>query len=153
MLQKYIWMLHIHPCCKSMFFWCFIRLLPAFHLDVVYVYSGFKSFCKCFRHMFQVFRLSFFCMLQLLLLDVLKVDRVLHMGCVGDVRGSADDVRNDAGPIAGVLACKPDMLGCSLAHLAPCPDDQIGRPSASKSGLLKTNSNILPKRVVSRNLI
>jgi hypothetical protein len=36
--------------------------LPVFYLDVAYVFNGFKwflsVFCKCFRHMFQVFHLS-----------------------------------------------------------------------------------------------
>jgi hypothetical protein len=52
-------------------------------------------------------------MLQLLLLDVLKIDQVLHMRCaweaaddvddiwsgMGDVRSSACDVRGGAGPL------------------------------------------------------
>jgi hypothetical protein len=49
----------------------------------------------------------FFCMLQLLHLDILKADRVLHMGCTWEVTGGADDIRGDAGP----------LLVCSLASL------------------------------------
>jgi hypothetical protein len=142
MLQKYIWMLHIHTCCNNMFSVvsyvcckCFIWMLYMFAVV-------FKCFYKCFRRMFQVFYLSFFCMLQLLLLDVLKVNRVLHMGCVGDVRGSAGNIQDDADPAARALARKADVLWCSLAHLAPHLDDQIGRLDASESGLIfRDNTN------------
>jgi hypothetical protein len=48
----------------------------------------------------------FICTLQLLLVYVLKVDRVLHMECVwkaagstDDIWGSVGDVRNGAGPL------------------------------------------------------
>jgi hypothetical protein len=47
----------------------------------------------------------FFCMLQMLHLNILKVDQVLHMRCAwkaaddtGDVRGSVGDVRGDVDP-------------------------------------------------------
>ena len=40
-------------------------------------------------------------MLQLLHLDVLKVDRVLHMGCVWKAVGSADDVRGGVSDVQG----------------------------------------------------
>jgi hypothetical protein len=40
---------------------------------------GFKCFCKCFRRIFQVFHLSSDDMLQVLHLDVSKVDQMFHM--------------------------------------------------------------------------
>jgi hypothetical protein len=50
-------------------------MLQVFYLDVAYVCSDFQVFSavffKCFRSMFQVFH----CMLQVLCLDILKVDR------------------------------------------------------------------------------
>ena len=61
-------------------------------------------------------------MLQLLHLDVTKVERVLHMGYAweaaggaGDVLGGVGDVQG-SGPAAGVLARGPNALGCSLAR-------------------------------------
>jgi hypothetical protein len=48
---------------------------------------------------FKFFICLFFCLLQLLRLDVLKVDRVLHMGCAWEAAGSTDDIRGGAGPL------------------------------------------------------
>ena len=57
-------------------------------------------------------------MLQRLHLDISKVDRVLHMGCVWKVIGDADDVwggtgdiHGSTGPTAGVLAHEYAALG------------------------------------------
>ena len=83
--------------------------LQVFYLNVAYVCNDFqmffRRFCKCFRRLFQVFHVSFF-MLQLLHLDVSKVDRVLHMRCawqaadgVDDVQCGVGDVRSGAGPL------------------------------------------------------
>jgi hypothetical protein len=63
-------------------------------------------------------------MLQLLNLDVSKLDQRLHMGCACEAAGDAGNVRGGTGP----------LLGCSLAReyrsmLAPC----IECPGASKS--------------------
>ena len=61
---------------------------------------------KCFSIVFVNVSSVFFCMLQLLHLDVLKVDRVLHIGCaweaadgVNDIQGGVGDARSDAGPL------------------------------------------------------
>ena len=58
-------------------------MLQLFYLDVTYVLQWFSSvlcvFCKCFRHMFQMFHFVFIRILQVLYLDVSKVDRVLHL--------------------------------------------------------------------------
>ena len=73
-------MLHIYACCKHMFqvfsgvsYVC----LQVFHLDVVHVCNDFKCF-QAFSQVSQTLVLSvssvFFCMLQLLYLDVSKVD-------------------------------------------------------------------------------
>jgi hypothetical protein len=77
----------------------------------------FRRFRKCFRRLFEVFHLSFF-MLQLLHLDVSKVDRVLNMKYVWEAAGGADnfrggvsDVHGHAGPTAGALDCEPNALG------------------------------------------
>jgi hypothetical protein len=44
---------------------------------------------KCFKAFLQVFSSVFFCMLQLLHLDVSKIDWVLHMGCAWEAAGGA----------------------------------------------------------------
>ena len=85
-------------------------------------------------------------MLQLLHLDVSKVDQLLHMGCVWEaaggasgVRGGAGDIRGDTsdfwgryGPTAGTLTRKPNTLGaCLLVERVPsdaiAPDRTAGR--------------------------
>jgi hypothetical protein len=38
-------------------------------------------------------------MLQLLHLNISKVDQVLHMVCAWEVAGSADDIRSDLGDV------------------------------------------------------
>ena len=92
---------------------CFIRMFAS-------VSYGFQMFFGCFRkcfiRLFQVFHLSFF-MLQQLHLDILKVDRVLYMGCsweaVGgsdNVRGGVGDVRSGASATSGALAREPNAL-------------------------------------------
>jgi hypothetical protein len=76
--------------------------LQVFHLDVVYVCNDFQFFPDVFASVSSVF----FCMLQLLHMDVSKEDCVLHMGCtweavdgVGDVRDGVGDVRSGMGPL------------------------------------------------------
>jgi hypothetical protein len=79
-------MLHIHACCKHMFLGVSYVCFQVFHLDVAYIFNSFQIFLgifasvpdACVKHFIYLF-----CMLQLLHLDILKVDRVLHMGCVG----------------------------------------------------------------------
>ena len=84
----------------------FIWMLHMFHTYVTSVLSGcciclqwflsiFRCFCNYFRLMFQVLHL-FRCMLQVLHLNILKIDRVLHiLQCnlhvvaAGGVRGRA----------------------------------------------------------------
>ena len=69
-----------------------------------------------------MFHLSSFCMLQLLHMDVSKVDRLLHIRCAWEAIG-------DVGPLLGHSLASPTRWGtCSLAEryrlkLAP----QIGR--------------------------
>jgi hypothetical protein len=62
---------------------CFTHMLQVFYLDVTCVCNDFQTFFKCFFQLFQKHVSSvssiFRRMLQLLHLDVSKVDRVLHM--------------------------------------------------------------------------
>ena len=62
---------------------CFTHMLQAFYLDVAYVLHGFQVFYMCVLQMFQMHVSSvssaFRRMLQVLRLDVSKVDRVLHL--------------------------------------------------------------------------
>jgi len=46
--------------CKCVYLrvaYVFTHMMQVFYLDVVYVYNGFKCFCKSFRCMFQMFNL------------------------------------------------------------------------------------------------
>ena len=56
----------------------------------------------------------FFCMLQLLRMDVLKVDRVLHMGCTWEAAGGMGDVR-------GGVRNGPGGVGPLLVHSLVSP--------------------------------
>ena len=117
----------MHVCSKC--FICSRRMLQVFYLDVAYtcmlqayVSSVFRCFMrmfasvlsgcwfaivfKCFQafsQLFQTLVLSvlfvFFCMLQLLHLDVSKVHRMLHMRCEWEVAGGVDDVQGGASPL------------------------------------------------------
>jgi hypothetical protein len=84
--------------------------LQVFNLDVAYVCNGFQMFLgrfrKCFRRLFQVFYV-FFCMLQLLHMNISKVAQV--MGCAWEVAGRRTTF-GQCGPIAGGLAREPDAL-------------------------------------------
>jgi hypothetical protein len=57
----------------------------------------FAMIFKCFSGVFVDVSSVFFCMLQWLYLNVLKVDRMLHMGCVWEAADDADDVRGGVG--------------------------------------------------------
>ena len=62
-------------------------------------------------------------MLQLLHLDVLKVDRVLHMGCAWKAAGSADDVRDGVGDVQGGADhywYTPSQSRRARSSFAPC---------------------------------
>jgi len=123
-------MSHIHACYKHMFQVCIgvsYGCLQVFYLDVVYVCNDFqiffRFFYKCFRRLFQVFYFVFFCMLQLLHMNDSKVDRMLHMRCVweaaggaDDIRGGVGDVRDGAGPLLVLSLMSPTCyaLICSL---------------------------------------
>jgi hypothetical protein len=75
----FVWMLHIHACCKHMF-QVFLGVsyvcLQVFYLDVVYVCNDFQMFFLTFSQVFQTLVSSilsiFFYMLELLHLDVSK---------------------------------------------------------------------------------
>jgi hypothetical protein len=104
MLQQYIWMLHIHACCKHMFqvfLGASYVCLQVFHLNDAYVCNDFQMFFKRFRkclRLFQVFHLSsFVCCIWIFQ----KWIGVAHMGCSWKAAGGA-------GP----------LLVCSLASLA-----------------------------------
>jgi hypothetical protein len=79
----FIWMLHIHACCKHMFqvfsgvsYVC----LQVFHLNIAYVCNCSQMFFRCFRKCFRLLFSSvsfifFFCMFTLWYLYVSKIDR------------------------------------------------------------------------------
>jgi hypothetical protein len=118
-------MLHIHACCKHMFQMfsgvhthvckCFIRMFA-------YVCNGFQMFLGVSASVSHACFKCFICffMLQLLHLDVSKVDRVLHMGCTWEAAGGADDVRGSAGPllVRSLTNLTRYTLVCSLCLVA-----------------------------------
>jgi hypothetical protein len=66
----------------------------------------FQAFSQVFHAFVPSVSFVFFCMLQLLHLEISKVDRLLHMGCAwkvtdgaGDIRGGVGDVRSGMGPL------------------------------------------------------
>jgi hypothetical protein len=61
-------------------------------------------------------------MLQMLHLNVLKVDRVLHMKCAWEAASSASDIQGDAGDEAARAHCWCTRLRarCAERSLAPC---------------------------------
>jgi hypothetical protein len=65
----------------------------------------FSNVFQAFSQVFQTLVLSvsfvFFYILQLLYLDVSKVDRVLHMGCTWEAAGGMDDVRGGMDNVGG----------------------------------------------------
>jgi hypothetical protein len=72
--------------------------LQVFHLDVAYICNGFQVFLDILASVsYACLNVSsvFFCMLQLLHLNVLKVDQVLHMGCAWEAAGGAGNVRGN----------------------------------------------------------
>jgi hypothetical protein len=75
-----------------------VKYFQVFHIYVckrfIWVLHIFAMVFKCFQTFWQVFHMLvssvssvFFCMLQLLHLDVSKVDQVLHMGCAWKATG------------------------------------------------------------------
>jgi hypothetical protein len=66
--------------------------VASFYLDVVYVCNGFQLFLVVLQvYQMHISSVSsvFFCILQVLRLDILKVDQVLHMGCTWEEGGGA----------------------------------------------------------------
>ena len=80
-------MLHIYACCKHMFqsvFRCFIRMFASVLLECCTCLQWFSNFFQVFSQVFQTLVSSvssvFFCILQVLYIDVAKVDRdVAHI--------------------------------------------------------------------------
>ena len=69
---------------------------------------------KCFSIVFVNVSSVFFCMLQLLHLDISKVDRVLYMECAWEAADGVDDVRGGVGDAQGSVG---RLLVRSLASL------------------------------------
>ena len=84
-------------------------------------------------------------MLQLLHLDVSKIDRVLHMGCAWEATDGADDVRGDVGDVRGDVDpllvrsfASPTCyaLVCSLCSQHPDASAPDGRPALASPYIL-----------------
>jgi hypothetical protein len=124
----------LSECCKSKSWRCM-------HMHVASIcFKSFQVFhtyvCECFIWMLDMFTMvfkyfsgiftsvsfMFFCILQLLYLDISKVDRV-HIECVweaavgtNDVGGDVGDVQSGAGPLLVCSLVRPTcyVLVCSL---------------------------------------
>ena len=94
--------MHVASICLSVFR-CFIRMSASVSsgccICLQWFSNVFQAFSQVFHTLVPSFSSVFFYMLQLLYLDVSKVDRVLHMGCVRKAADGADDVRDDTGPL------------------------------------------------------
>jgi hypothetical protein len=97
-------------------------------------FSVFQTFLQVFQMLVLSVSFVFFCMLQLLHLDVLKVDRVLHMGCMSEAAGCADDFRSGTGPLLVCFLVSPTSYRSFAVSVRHRPD---GHLNASKS--VKTN--------------
>jgi hypothetical protein len=86
-------------------------------LDIAYVCNSFQMFSQVFQTLVSSVSSVFFCMLLLLHLDVLKVDRfVAHGMRVGSSwrrRGDVVDVQSGVGDVWGGAG---RLLVCSLAN-------------------------------------
>jgi hypothetical protein len=80
---------------------------------MLHMFQWFSNVFQAFSQVFSDTCVSFvfFRMLQLLHLDILKVDRVLHIGCVWEVGWRRGRRPGRRGPNAGMLACELDALG------------------------------------------
>jgi hypothetical protein len=82
-----------------MFFKCF----QVFHTYVckcfIWMLYIFAMVFKCFSGIFASVSSIFFLILQLLYLDVSKVDRVLHIGCTWESISGMGDVQRGTGPL------------------------------------------------------
>jgi hypothetical protein len=106
------------------------------------VFKFFQAFLQVFQTLVSSVLFIFFCMLQLLHLNVSKIDWVLHMGCVWEAAGDADDVR----AAWAHCWCAPSRARLALRSFTPSawqrPDASVPyvRPGASKS--TRRNSRI-----------
>jgi hypothetical protein len=87
----------------SSVFGCFIRMFASVSSECCICLQWFSYIFQAFSQVFQTFVSSvsfiFFCILQLLHIDVSKIDRVLHMRCAWKVAGNADNIWGGAGPL------------------------------------------------------
>ena len=117
----YTYMLQVYV---ASVFRCFICMFTSVLSRCCIRLQWFLNVFQVFSQLFQTFVSSvsfiFFCMIQLLYLDVSKVDRVLYMGCTWKVAGGADDVRGSAGPLLLRSLASPTRytLVCSLCAAA-----------------------------------
>jgi NAD(P)H-hydrate repair Nnr-like enzyme with NAD(P)H-hydrate dehydratase domain len=94
--------------------------------------------------------MSSFCIL--LRLNVLKVDRTLHMGCAWKAVGGTGDVQGDAGTLLARSLARPmlwlpgSLSGCSptLAPWIRCPDSSKSHNRIVPINDLATSARTVP---------
>jgi hypothetical protein len=120
-----------------------------FHMFAM-VFNVFQASSQVFQTLVLSVSFVLFCMLQRLLLDVSKVNRMLHMGCTWKATGTVDDIRAAWVTSRAVRAhCwRPLTSLTRYALFAPFvrqhPDASApdGRPDASKSPNLQQTPGI-----------
>jgi hypothetical protein len=94
MLQTFVPMFHLFfrrmlEVCLSGCCICFTYMFQVFYLDVAYVCNDFQVFLRVFQTHVSSVSSFFRRILQVLHLDILKVDQMLHMRCAWEARGGA----------------------------------------------------------------
>jgi len=97
MLQAYV----------SSIFRCFIHMFASVSsvccICLQWVSNVFQAFLQEFQTLFSSVSFVFFCMFQMLHLEVSIIDRMLHIGCAREAAGGADDVWVYVGGVWGLV--------------------------------------------------
>ena len=100
----FTWMLQTYV---SSVFMCFVRMFASVSsrccICLQWFLIVFQSFSQVFQMLVSSVSSVFFSMLQLLHLDVSKVDPVLHIGCAWETADGVGDVRGWRGTTIGAL--------------------------------------------------
>jgi hypothetical protein len=105
----------------SVFIWiciCFTHMLQVFYLVVAYVCNGFQVFFSVFASVSDVYFKCFICLVLYdasVVLDISKVDWVLHIGSAWEAGGGANGSRVRFGGTGDVHSGERLLLGHSLA--------------------------------------
>jgi hypothetical protein len=114
--------IHVASICFQVFSCVSYICLQVFHLYIIYICNGFSNVFQTFSQMFQTLVSSVSCpffMLQLLYLDVSKIDWMLHMRCAWEVANGTGDVQ---GTTRAHCWCTRLPTRCASRLLSSCAD-------------------------------